>query len=80
MLMNFIQREGLLAIDYEKGVKVGEYPERILELHLDYIGRVPQRVVEFYTADDVVRCDFIRSEIRFLKNDERIDLAEDRGC
>ena len=59
---------------------VGRYPDRTLELHLDYYGRVPRREIELYTADDVVVCDFIKTEIRFLKSGRRIDLAEDRNA
>ena len=58
---------------------VGRYPDKTLELHLDYYGRVPRREIELYTADDVVVCDFIKAEIRFLKSGERIDLAEERN-
>ena len=58
---------------------VGRYPDKTLELHLDYYGRVPRREVELYMADDVVVCDFIRTEIRFLKSGRHIDLAEDRN-
>lgn len=59
---------------------VGKYPDRTLELHLDYYGRVPRREIELYTADDVVVCDFIKTEIRFLKSGRRIDLAEERNA
>ena len=58
---------------------VGRYPDKTLELHLDYYGRVPRREIELYTEDDVVVCDFIKAEIRFLKSGERIDLAEARN-
>ena len=58
---------------------VGKYPDKTLELHLDYYGRVARREVELYTADDVVVCDFIKAEIRFLKSGRRIDLAEERN-
>ncbi len=58
---------------------VGKYPDKTLELHLDYYGRVPRREIELYTADDVVVCDFIKAEIRFLKSGRRIDLAEERN-
>ena len=35
--------------------------------------------VSVVRADDVVVCDFIKAEIRFLKSGERIDLAEARN-
>ena len=58
---------------------VGRYPDKTLELHLDYYGRIPRREIELYTADDVVVCDFIKAEVRFLRAGRRIDLAEDRN-
>ena len=58
---------------------VGKYPDKTLELHLDYYGRVPRREIELYAANDVVVCDFIKAEIRFLKSGRRIDLAEERN-
>ena len=58
---------------------VARYPDKTLELHLDYYGRVPRREIELYTEDDVVVCDFIKAEIRFLKSGRRIDLFEERN-
>ena len=57
----------------------GRYPDKTLELHLDYYGRVPRREIELYPADDLVVCDFIKAEIRFLRSGRRIDLAEERN-
>ncbi len=59
---------------------VGRYPDKTLELHLDYYGRVPRREIELYTEDDVTVCDFIKAEVRFLKSGRRIDLAEERNA
>ena len=59
---------------------IARYPDKTLELHLDYYGRVPRREVELYTADDVVVGDFIKTEVRFLKSGRRIDLAEERNA
>ena len=49
-------------------------------MHLDYYGRVPRREIELYTEDDVVVCDFIKAEVRFLKSGRRVDLAEERNA
>ena len=59
---------------------VARYPDKTLELHLDYYGRVPRREIELYTEDDVVVCDFIKAEVRFLKSGRRVDLAEERNA
>ena len=69
-----------LEIQSVDGVSfIGRYPDKTLELHLDYYGRVPRREIELYTSDDVVVCDFIKTEIRFLKSGKRIDLSEERN-
>ena len=69
-----------LKIDSVDGVSFdGRYPDKTLELHLDYYGRVPRREIELYTADDVVVADFIKAQVRFLKSGRRIDLAEERN-
>ena len=58
---------------------VGKYPDKTLELHLDYYGRVARREIELYTAEDVVVCNFIKADVRFLKSGRRINLAEERN-
>lgn len=58
---------------------VGEYADKLVELHLDYHGRTAQRYVELNVADEVVRCDFLKSEIGFLKSGKVILLSEDRN-
>ena len=59
---------------------VARYPDKTLELHLDYYGRVPRREIELYTEEDVVVCDFIKAEVRFLKSGRHVDLAEERNA
>jgi len=58
---------------------IGEYSDKTLELHLDYHGRQAQRYIELNTADDVVRFDSLRSEVRFLKSGEVTALGEERN-
>lgn len=45
----------------------------------DYFGRSPRRVVELYTEDDIVVCDFIKAEVSFLKAGKVIGLEEARN-
>ena len=57
---------------------VASYPDKVLELHLDYFGRNPQRYCEIYTHDEVKRFDFLSgsedrnasyiSEMRYILN------------
>ena len=57
---------------------VAKYPGMTLELHLDYFGRFARRQIELFTEDDVVVCDFLKSETRFLRSGETVDLSESR--
>ena len=59
---------------------VAKYPDKTLELHLDYFGRVARRQIELFTAEDVVVCDFVKSEVRFLRSGETVDLSESRDA
>jgi len=38
---------------------VADYPDKAIELHLDYFGRTPQRYCEVYSRDETVRFDFL---------------------
>jgi len=51
-----------------------EYADKLIELHLDYFGRIPQRKMEIYTNDDVLVCDLINHEIHFLSDKRTIKL------
>lgn len=66
-----------LEIDSEDlSVYIAKYNDKIIELHLDYFGRIPRRELEIYIEDDVVIGDFIKKEIRFLKRDEKIEFEK----
>lgn len=58
---------------------IGEYADKVVELHLDYHGRKIQRAIELYTAEDVVACDFVKSEVQYRKSGEVVSLAEERN-
>lgn len=58
---------------------VGRSKETMIELHLDYFGRHPQRQFELFTKDDVIVADLLKSEVRFIKNERTISLPEERN-
>lgn len=43
------------------------YKDFLAEIHLDYFGRFPQRLIEIFTEEDVIHCDFIRRRIDYLR-------------
>ena len=57
-----------LKIDSDDlSIYVLEYTDKLVEIHLDYFGRVPRREVELYTKNDVVVGDIYNNKIKFLK-------------
>lgn len=61
-------------------VYLGQYPDKLISLHLDYFGRVERRELELYTAEDVIVGDLRKQEIRFLRAGKVISLPEDRDA
>jgi predicted dehydrogenase len=51
-----------------------QYDDKIVEIHLDYFGRVPRREVEIYTNDEVYIGDLINKNIKLLKENKIINL------
>lgn len=45
-------------------VYIAEYPKRLVEVHLDYLGRTPRRELELFTAKGTWIADFIKKQIR----------------
>lgn len=55
-------------------VYIAKYKDFLVELHLDYFGRFPQRVIEIFTKEDVIRCDLIKRRIDYLKTGTKRQL------
>lgn len=47
----------------------------MIELHLDYFGREPIRILQLFMADDTVECDIIKGTVRYLKSG-RIEILD----
>lgn len=61
-------------------VYIGMYPDKIVELHLDYFGRKVVREMMLFTADDTIVVDIANSKVIYQKRNEVIDLSEERNC
>ena len=59
-------------------VYIGEYDHMLVEVHLDYFGRVPVREIELYGQEDTLKGDLINSQIQFLKKGELLKFQESR--
>lgn len=76
---SFIGRKSNLEIDSDDlAVYIAEYPDKYVELHLDYLGRKTIRKIELFTKDDSIEADLLEQKIVYRKENRIIDLNEDR--
>lgn len=55
-----------LEIDSDDlAVYLAQYPHRMVELHLDYFGRKPQRKLELFTASEVITLDLLAGTVSY---------------
>ncbi len=59
-------------------VYIGQYDDKLVSVHLDYISRKARRVLEIYMDDDVLTADFITGRISCLRAGKTMDLPEPR--
>ena len=77
---SIICRRSDLEIDSDDiAVYIAEYPDKLVELHLDYFGRKTQRKIELYTADDTIVADLLEQKISWLCSGKEVNLSEDRN-
>lgn len=76
---SFIAKKSDLEIDSDDlAVYIAEYEDKLVELHLDYLGRKTIRKIELFTADDSIEADLIEQRIFYRKRGEVVDLNEGR--
>ena len=57
-------------------IYIAEYKDKLVEIHLDYFGRIPTRKVEFFLKEGTVIGDFIKNTIT-LEDNREINLSDD---
>ncbi len=78
-MYSFIGRKSNLEIDSDDlAIYIGEYPDKFVELHLDYLGRKTIRKMELFTEEDSIEADLIEQKIIFRKSGVVVDLNENR--
>lgn len=78
-VMSFIGKKSSLKIDSDDiAVYIGEYNNKIVELHLDYFGRKTIREIQLFTNHDTIVGDLVRNKINYLVSQEEIDFHEER--
>lgn len=72
-------RKSNLEIDCDDiAAYIGEYKDKIVELHLDYFGRQTIREIMLFTNQDTIIGDIAHNKIQFLKSGKIIDFQESR--
>lgn len=76
---SLIAKKSDLEIDSDDiAVYVAEYRDKLVELHLDYFGRVPVRKMELFGREEVIEAELIQERVRYRKSGRTIELAEER--
>jgi len=76
---SLIGKKSPLEIDSDDyAIYIGEYNDRIVELHLDYFGRKTIRRIELFTRNDTIVGDLVSNTISFLVEGKTIDFHEER--
>lgn len=57
-------------------IYIAEYKDKLVEVHLDYFGRIPTRKVEIFLKEGTVIGDFINNTV-ILENGREIDLSDE---
>lgn len=68
------------ALDIESddlAVYIAAYPDKLVELHLDYFGRAPQRRIELMTGEGLIIGDFLARTVSFSDGRATIDCSEE---
>ncbi|MBW7572351.1 Gfo/Idh/MocA family protein [Caproiciproducens faecalis] len=69
-----------LEIDSEDlSVYIARYPDKAVELHLDYFGRVPRREIELFTESGTITGDLFANTVTFTDGRERIHYEEEEN-
>jgi predicted dehydrogenase len=69
-----------LEIDSEDvAIYIARYEDKVVELHLDYFGRVPKRSIELFTQKGTIVCDMINNTISYSDKSESISFDMDRN-
>lgn len=65
-----------LDIDSEDlSIYIGEYKDKLVELHLDYFGRKTKREIELFTDEGLIKADFINNSI-ILPGGDNVKLKD----
>ncbi len=61
-------------------VYIARYTDKVVEVHLDYFGRVPRRQIELFTERGIISADIINETIKFSDERDSIKLSTDKNA
>lgn len=77
---SIISQKSDLEIDSDDiAIYIADYPDKTVELHLDYFGRKTIRRIELYSEEDTIIGDLIDQKIMWLVDGKTVDLAQTRN-
>lgn len=59
-------------------VYIGEYPKRVIEVHLDYFGRSTIRQLELFMKEDTILVDLLEGTVQYKKSGRKIVFENER--
>lgn len=78
-VLSIIGKKSKLEIDSDDcAIYIAEYEDKIIELHLDYFGRINIREVQLLTKDETITGDLVNNRIYFLNRKKEIVFHEKR--
>lgn len=77
-VINIQGKYSSLEIDSDDiSIYIADYKDKLVELHLDYIGKETRREIELITENGLIVADFIKNEIRFSYKDKLVFENDD---
>lgn len=81
---SILAKKSTLEIDSEDyATYIAEYPDKIVELHLDYFGRKTLREIMIFTDEDTIVGDFTKGRVSYLNEGRTLEFndgSSDVGC
>lgn len=72
------KKSNLETTSDDVAVYIADYPDKVVEIHLDYFGRSPIRTITLLGRDDTIVVNLIMQRIKWLNSGKELSLAESR--
>jgi predicted dehydrogenase len=80
LVYSIVGKYSQMEIDSEDlAVYIADYKDKVIELHLDYFGRVPRREIEIFTEKGTVTGDLVSNNLSFTDGRDKIHFCESKN-